>query len=306
MTHSFGLEFPYARPPLDGLETVCLIARLGSVSAAAVQLGLTHGAVSRRLAAVETWLGHPLFERHGRGMRPTPDGQRFLGRIEDAFRLIAQASEPLRHRRGAEVVRVSLVSAFARFVLLPHLAHLEAGNPPLRIEMTAEHRLADLDAGGADVALRYGRGQWADVVVHPLGPEYLVPVASPAVAARLGWDPGSERLLAEPLLHDSDPGSWRAWLGDSALRLGSRPQDRRLEDYNLVLAAAEAGLGIALLRLPMARAAVDSGRLVRVSDRAAVSPFATYAVTRPGPVRPAVQVFLVRLIAALQIREILK
>lgn len=293
--HSFRDEFPYAHPPLEGLETVCLIARLGSVSAAAADLGLTHGAVSRRLAAVETWLGHPLFERHGRGMRPTPDGHRFFGRIEEAFRLIGVASEPLRLRRGPEVVRVSLVPAFAEFVVLPHLAALEAGTPPLRIELTAEHRLADLDSGAMDVALRYGRGQWPNAAIHPLAPEVLVPVASPALADRLGWEPSVDQILAEPLLHDSDPGCWRAWLERPTLRVGARPQDRRFEDYTLVLAAAEAGLGIALLRLPMGRRAEASTNLKRLSARTAVSPFTTYAVTRPGPLRPAVREFIERL-----------
>ncbi len=293
--HSFRDEFPYAHPPLEGLETVCLIARLGSVSAAAVDLGLTHGAVSRRLAAVETWLGHPLFERHGRGMRPTPEGQRFLGRIEEAFRLIALASEPLRLRRGPEVVRVSLVPAFADYVVLPHLAALEAGTPLLRVELTTEHRLADLDGGAMDVALRYGRGQWPNVTVHPLAPELLVPVASPAVAEQLGWEPSVEQLLAEPLLHDSDPSCWRAWLGAPTLRVSARPQDRRFEDYTLVLAAAKAGLGVALLRLPMARRAEETSGLRRLSARTAISPFTTYAVTRLGPVRPAVRDFIERL-----------
>jgi LysR family glycine cleavage system transcriptional activator len=297
--HSFRDEFPYAHPPLEGLETVCLIARLGSVSAAAVDLGLTHGAVSRRLAGVETWLGHPLFERHGRGMRPTPDGQRFLGRIEEAFRLIAVASEPLRQRRGPEVVRVSLVPAFAEFLLLPHLTALEAGTPPLRIELTAEHRLADIESGAMDVALRYGRGQWPNVAVHPLAPELLVPVASPTLADRLGWEPSVDQILVEPLLHDSDASGWRAWLGASALRVGARPQDRRFEDYTLVLAAAEAGLGIALLRLPMAQRAEARGRLRRLSARTIVSPLTTYAVTRLGPLRPAVMAFITRLQACL-------
>ncbi|MFY8106885.1 MAG: LysR substrate-binding domain-containing protein [Elstera sp.] len=299
MTHSFRDEFPYAHPPLEGLETVCLIARLGSVSAAAAELGLTHGAVSRRLAGVETWLGHQLFERHGRGMRPTPDGQRFLGRIEEAFRLIAVASEPLRLRRGPEVVRVSLVPAFAEFVVLPRLAALEAGTPALRIELTAEHRLADLESGVTDVALRYGRGQWPNVTAYPLAAEQLVPVASLAVADRLGWEPSVDQILAEPLLHDSDPSGWRAWLGESPLRVAARPQDRRFEDYQLVLAAAEAGLGIALLRLPMAQRVEARGSLRRLSARTATSLLTTHAVTRLGPLRPAVLTFITRLQACL-------
>src|SRR3984957_2422165 len=77
-----------ARPPLVSLETVCTVARQGSFLAAAEVAGLTHGAISRRVAAVENWLGMTLFERHARGVRLTPDGQRFVGRIEQAFGII--------------------------------------------------------------------------------------------------------------------------------------------------------------------------------------------------------------------------
>ncbi len=65
---------PAPRPPLASLETVCTVAREGSFLAAADVSGVTHGAISRRVAAVENWLGMALFERHARGVRLTPDG----------------------------------------------------------------------------------------------------------------------------------------------------------------------------------------------------------------------------------------
>jgi LysR family glycine cleavage system transcriptional activator len=87
---------PGARPPLASLETVCTVARQGSFLAAAGVAGLTHGAISRRVAAVENWLGTTLFERHARGVRLTPDGQRFVGRIEQAFGIIDSAANQWR------------------------------------------------------------------------------------------------------------------------------------------------------------------------------------------------------------------
>src|SRR3712207_178362 len=88
-----------ARPPLASLEAVRGVALHASLTAAAAALGVTAGALSRRVASVEAWLGTALFERHGRGMRMTPDGQRFLSRVEEAFALIEAAADPWRGRR---------------------------------------------------------------------------------------------------------------------------------------------------------------------------------------------------------------
>ncbi len=121
-----------ARPPLANLETVCLVAREGSLSAAASVSGITHGAVSRRISAVENWLGIPLFERHGRGVRLTPDGQRFVGRIEEAFSIIDNAAVQWHAHGRARQVKMSVLPAFAELWLFERLGALEAGPPPLR------------------------------------------------------------------------------------------------------------------------------------------------------------------------------
>ncbi len=76
------------------------MARHGSFLAAAEISGLTHGAISRRIAAVENWLGVKLFERHARGVRPTLDGQRFVSRIEQAFGIIDSAADQWRSPRA--------------------------------------------------------------------------------------------------------------------------------------------------------------------------------------------------------------
>ncbi|MBV9078281.1 MAG: LysR family transcriptional regulator [Methylobacteriaceae bacterium] len=279
-------------PPLAHLEAVREVARRGSLSAAAEALDVTAGAVSRRVAAVEAWLGAALFERHGRGMRPNPDGQRFLSRLEEAFGLIQAAADPWRGRRGSDVVRISVVPSFARFWLLDRLRALELGpadgRMPLRIEIAVEHRHADVEGGEVDLAIRYGRGSWPGLEARPLLPERLAPVARADLAAALGPDPAPARLLAHPLLADSDAVGWRVWFAQAGLaRFRPRPQDRRFEDYGLVLAAAEAGLGIALARLPFAAEAVRRAGLVRLGRLEAPSPLASYLVMRPREARPA-------------------
>jgi len=289
------MEHSSERPPLDSLDTVCVVARHDSFSAAAEALGLTHGAVSRRVAMVEAWLGVHLFERHGRGVRVTPDGQRFVSRIDAAFRLIDEAAVRWRGRRGPQVVRISVVPGFAKLWLFERLAALEQGDPPLRIEIVAEGRNADVAGGEVDLAVRYGPGGWRDVAVTRLLPERLYPVARPDLARRIGEAP--DALLQAPLLHDSDLTGWRTWLGACGIALKPRPQDRRFDDYTLVLAAAEAGLGIALARAPLSDRAVRDGGLVRLGEREVPSPLGYHLITRIGETRPAAAALAERMLA---------
>lgn len=87
-------------PPLDSLKVAVIAARAGSFTAAAEALDLTHGAVSRRIASVENWLGTPLFERGGRGVSLTPAGSRLVRTAEQAIEAIAACAEQWRPHRG--------------------------------------------------------------------------------------------------------------------------------------------------------------------------------------------------------------
>jgi DNA-binding transcriptional LysR family regulator len=283
-----------ARPPLANLETVCLVARHGSFTAAADASGLTHGAISRRVGAVENWLGCALFERHARGVSLTCDGQRFLGRIEHAFDVIDTAADQWHQARKAPAVRLSVVPSFAKLWLLERLRSLETGQPFIDIQVTAEHRNADVSAGEVDIALRYGRGGWASVDAEPLMGETLYPIASPALAQRLEGASVSD-MLAMPLLHDSDLTGWRAWCSAQGVSLRPRARDRRFEDYTVVLAAAEAGLGIAMARAPLAEHWIARSRLQRLSSVEVECPLKYHIVTARREKRPEVLAVIARL-----------
>jgi LysR family glycine cleavage system transcriptional activator len=292
-----------ARPPLASLETVCSVAREGSFLAAAEVAGLTHGAISRRVAAVENWLGMTLFERHARGVRLTPDGQRFVGRIEQAFGIIDSAADQWRSPRSPQLVKLSVVPAFAKLWFFERQAAFESAAPALRIQLDIDHRNADIAGGEADLAIRYGRGSWRQLEVKPFLPETLYPVAHPTLAAQLAKQRhkrGDAALLDVPLLHDSDVTGWRAWFDALAIPLKPRAQDRRFEDYTLVLAAAEAGLGVALARVPFADAYLRKTGLVRVSRHEVASPLTYYFVHAKGESRPEVLTLIDRMQAAQQ------
>ena len=271
-------------PPLDGLSALLAAADSGSFTAAAAALGLTHGSVSRRISGLEAWLGTSLFERHGRGVRLTPAGQRFAAEARRALGGLSRSAEQWRPWRGRQTVRLSTVPSFARLWLLPRLARLERDD--IHVELAMDHRPIDLDARGADMAIRYGHGHWDGIEARLLFRETLVPAAAPGL--EIGADASPEALLRFPLLHDSDVSHWRAWLDAAGHSYRPRWQDRRFEDYDTVLAAAAAGLGIALLRRPYADREIVEGRLVPITDRALANPSAHFLCTRTGEQRAAV------------------
>jgi DNA-binding transcriptional LysR family regulator len=283
-------------PPLDGLIATVVAAGRGSFTAAADELGLTHSAVSRRIQAVEVWLGTALFERHGRGVRLTPAGQRFVRTVEQAFGAIGRAAEQWRPHRGVHTLNLSVVPSFARLWLVPRLRTLQGDPPDLFLNVSMEHRLANLQDGEVDVAIRYGTGDWPELEVTPLFGEELVPAAAPSIAAQLGRDASPRAILRYPLVHDSDASQWRTWLLEAGVTYRPRVMDRRFEDYDLVLEAAAAGVAVALIRLPLASEWVRSGKVRRVSRRTVPNPLAHFVVHGRDDARPTVKRLLARLI----------
>lgn len=290
-------------PPLESLRAFEAAARLGSFSSAAEQLNLTHGAVSRQVSKLEQWLGFKVFERKARGVELTLEGNRLFIRTSEAFGLIADNTDRWSEPRGSMVVRLATIPSVAGLWLIPRLHLLEAGPPPLRIVLNVDIHQNDLAEDAIDLSVRCGRGGIAGRVSVKLFEEKCFPIASPELAARIGAEGNARRLLDYPLIHDSDASPWRAWLSAHNLDYAPRAQDRRFEDYNLVLDAAANGLGIALARPPLALAQIESGRLACIDQRSVANPV-SYWMDRPiGSIRPAAAMLAQRIAAAAELEE---
>ena len=265
--------------PLETLRAFDAAARTGSFSAAAEKLNLTHGAVSRQIAKLEDWLGLKVFERNARGVTLTIEGNRLHLRTAEAFALISFNSDRWVEPRGTAVVRLASIPSVSGLWLMPRMATLENHPTKLRIVLDVDNRQADLADEGIDLSVRCGRGRIPGRVSVQLFEEHIFPIASPELAKEIGrGDPA--RLLKFPLINDSDASGWRAWLAAQDVDYRPRPQDRRFEDYNLVLDAAAHGLGIALARPPLTADQLQSGRIVAVDERVALNPV-SYWMDRP-------------------------
>jgi LysR family glycine cleavage system transcriptional activator len=243
---------------LNGLRAVEAAGRLGSLRAAADELGVTIGAVSQQILKAEEQFGRPVFERLPRGLRPTPFGQDVLKYLGAGFAEIS-AGLALADRRRDDVLTVSVAPVFASKWLVWRLQRFNALHPGIRIRIDADVALVDPNASDVDVCIRVGRGNWANVRAEKLIDQHVFPVCSPPLAERLR-EPRDLALV--PIIREPTPMfGWDAWLGPNGLDesiLGGGPV---FSDASLCLDAAVAGQGVFLAWETLACDAMAFGRL---------------------------------------------
>ncbi len=283
-----------SRPlPLQALRAFVEVGQHGSIKAAAAVLNVTSGAVSQQIRLLEERVGLALFTRERQGLRLTQTGAAVYPALHEAFAQIARASEALEQIQARQTLTVSTVATFAASWLVPRLGRFNQRHPQIEVRVEATSALVDFRRDRVDVALRHGLGQYPGLYVARLMAPVLVPVARPGLLAgdRLG---APADCLDHPLLHDADRADWPLWL--TAHGVAADPRAARgsaLEDDFLLIRAAEAGQGLALVPQQYAEQEIAAGRLVQVLDKPWPARFAYYAVARPEAIeRPAVKAFL--------------
>jgi LysR family glycine cleavage system transcriptional activator len=250
-------------PPLHALAAFDAAARHGSFAKAAEELCLTDSAVSHRIRQLEQHLDTQLFVRLSKHVILTPKGEAFLGVVRETLTRLDDASSRLREN-ARPLLRISVLPAFAAGWLMPRIARFGELYPGIDLEIQTSNELVNLKAGEADIAVRYGVGQWPDLRAEQLFTDCMFPVASPEYLAKF-------RRVDEPchlegavlLRHRRLP--WKAWF--EAARLGwEEPQSGPIfTDVGIMHEAAAGGHGIALARSSLAAAYLRQGRLVRLT-----------------------------------------
>ncbi|WP_321813346.1 MULTISPECIES: transcriptional regulator GcvA [unclassified Paraburkholderia] len=251
-------------PPFPALRAFESAARHNSFTAAAAELHVTHGAISRQVAALEAWVGVQVFHRHGKRVALTDDGRRYLGAVQAAFDNIARATEQLRDTGVVHVLRVNALPTFAMKWLLPRLSQFQRLNPNVELRLaTSNAPVETLDA--FDVAVRRGPAHWPDCASGHFLDEMELPVCSPALLKRTPIHNAND-LARHVLLHsDTRPDAWRTWLATAGVTAKCRKK-QSFDHFYLALQAAVDGLGVALGPLPLLDDELASGRLVTPLD----------------------------------------
>lgn len=252
-------------PPLNALRAFEAAARLESVTRAANELHVTHGAVSRQVKALEAELGQALFVREGRGLALTPAGLRLRDAAGTAFQQLEESWLDLRRAAAPSALVLGCHgSVLARWVI-PRLSRLSRELPDLKLHLVAHEGDFDARLSGLDAALMLAEPPLpAGWRVRELAVERIGPVVSPRYA---GFESLSKQppaaLLGEALLHTSSrPQAWPAWAAGNGLDAEGLSLGAGFEHLYYLLEAAVAGLGVAIAPQPLVSEDLESGRLV--------------------------------------------
>jgi LysR family glycine cleavage system transcriptional activator len=252
-------------PPLGALRAFEAAARLGSVTAAADELCVTHGAVSRHIRAVEDWAGIALFDRVGKRLKLTEAGRAYRDALALAFDGIAAASARLKESsRKTVLLTVNALPTLAMRWLLPRLgAFQKRADVELRL-VTSDEPISRLPQGSWHVAIRREPTPWPKGFVGaPFLAEREIPVCAPKLAKTLKIKTAADLSRATLLHADTRPGAWTRWLeAAGAAGVERQAARQRFDHFYLALQAASDGLGVALGPLPLIADDLASGRLV--------------------------------------------
>jgi len=236
-------------------------ARLGGVTAAAATLGVTQGAVSRQVIALERWLGLPLFLRRHRRLDLTPAGTALAAAAGEAFQRLAGAAAELR-ASGRELALI-VSSSFAVRWLMPRLDRFFLSHPRLELRLVARERPLATANLALEGVIDYARGDVLPTGAVPLVEDRSVPVASPGYLAAAPPLAGPGDLERHRLLLASEEDwDWHAWAAAAGATLPRLGRAYRLQADELALQGALAGSGLALLTEALIVPELAAGRLV--------------------------------------------
>ena len=263
---------------LDLLHTFEASARHLSFTSAGAELALSQPAVSRQIQQLESSLGAPLFERQHRALVLTEAGRVMQRAVDDSLERLRDAAARVRHTAAARQVAITCTPGFASFWLIPRLPRFTAAHPQVDVRISATLALADLDRADIDLAVRFvpiadGRGpRLFEEAVQPMCAPSLLrdkarPLASPA-------DLAHHRLLTVDLHGAPSTVDWEPWLRLMGLDAVRMAHTMRFTQYGEAVAAAVAGQGVVIGRLPLLADLVRTRKLV--------APFRSPAASQRG------------------------
>ncbi|MGY3617776.1 LysR substrate-binding domain-containing protein [Bradyrhizobium sp. USDA 10063] len=230
--------------PLSALRAFAIAARAPSLAAAASELGVTHGAISKQISVLENWLGQRMFMREGRRLVLTPLGQMLADKLGQSIDDIQGACDYVRHRKGQLVVSVEAPTTMAMYWLLPQLLGFQQENPNITVWTATRHTGQNPDLSSTDIVIT--RGNPSIPRLHAtklLFEERLTVISSPSLLSQLPVkkpiDVTRHRLIASA----TRPGQWEAWLDYVGVDHPIMEGGHRFDHLFVAMHAVRDGLG---------------------------------------------------------------
>jgi len=252
------------------MSLLCLeaSARLRSFTAAAQELHLTQGAVSRQIQALEERLEVKLFTRRREALALTDAGRYYLGEVAPLLQRLERATVnvmALKGRGGS--LSLSVGASLGAYWLIPRLPDFTRAHGETTLNLGTRVGPVDFGATPVDASLEFGDGRRPGLHSDFVLPLELSPYASPQWVAQHGARVDADTPKAALIQHSTVPDVWDAWFAQSGIASRAGSDGPRYEIMSMALNAAVAGMGVVLLPPYMGDDMVAAGRLERLSQR---------------------------------------
>ncbi len=249
-------------PSIPALLALEAVARLGTASAAAQELSLTQGAISRQLQVLELQLGVALIVRERQRLTLTLAAVDYVEDVRKALQTLASASLTLRANPKGGTLNLAILPAFGMHWLTPRLTRFTALHPEVTLNLSTRLKPFDFADSRFDAAIHYGRQEWPGTSALKLMDEAVLAVAAPAFLNAPLTEAAD--ILTHPLLHlESRTGDWGRWLAHHGSP-NQRPPGMLFDQFANLTQAAIHGLGLALIPLFLIEADLAAGRLTPI------------------------------------------
>lgn len=258
-------------PSLAALVAFEASARLGSFTRAAEELNLTQGAISRQIKLLEDQLGITLFERVRQRIIITEAGAYYAAEIRQTLdRFAAATAQAISFRTAGGILRLGLLPTFGTKWLIPRLPDFFGRHRGVTINFSSHIRQVDFQRDFLDAAVHFGEAEWPGVVLHRLFGEELIPVASPKLIKREKIKKPEDLKQGTLLVQATRPEAWTNWFERVGLTAVEPPSMLVFEQFAMVLQAAIAELGVALVPKLLVKEEITSGELVELFDQSII------------------------------------
>lgn len=232
--------------PLVALRAFAVAARATTLTAAASELGVTHGAISKQITALENWLGQQMFVRDGRRLVLTPYGQVLAEKLGQSINEIQGACEYVRRQKNRLVVSVEAPATLAMYWLLPRLLEFQSEYPNIAVWTATRQTGQSPDLSSTDIVITRGNPSHLATRLHStelLFDERLTVISSPSLLARLPVKQPAD-VMRHPLITAATrPGQWEAWLDLVSVGHQIMEGGHRFDHLFVAMHAVRDGLG---------------------------------------------------------------
>lgn len=265
--------------PIRGLRSFCIAAKCLSFKHAAKQLFLTPSAVSHQIKTLEEQLGISLFKRQTRAIELTAAGKNFYDAVQPIIEELETTISDFTHAQQNQTITISLPEFFASELFVPKLSEWTTENPDINLQLETVKAGSQV-ANSADMSVVLVNGKPNSFIVSDLFPLHYVAACNVKQHATLHKQ-GFNALNSVPLiLHQARPWAWHQWAEQVGFENFNPKQIIQLDSMFAVARAAQQGMGIAMIPMPISHSWFDEGFLVKLFEQEMTTNDHYYLVSR--------------------------